>query len=293
MHLGGDAMFYIHVLRIKCESLAQGDLLRATRDPVDIITRSFEAKLTANVGRGSEWHIGNVEPVDSDGVGFAMGRTQAVKSPRFDSINHNFLEEEAMRAPFTIGVFDKKTQTCGVIRKTGVSQNSSEIAGKLQILLNAVPASNNVSIAQEANSRIVVEAVADPIGFIDAIRRAQAVTRFSFTVTRPNPHDVDRLIQKPAEEFTEVADGLRTRIEVEGESLNKDLVEDVAKAVAAVGETAAANIRPAGGGKTKRIYLGGNAVVEPVEQNDNISIFSSILQNTKSAYAKIRGSVAV
>jgi len=277
-------MFYIHVLRIKCESLAQADFFGVTRDPVDIITRSFEAKPTADVGRGSEWHIGNVEPVEQSAIGFAMGRTQAVKSPQFDSVSHNFLEEEAMRAPFTIGVFDKDTQTCGIIRKTGVSQSSSEIAGKLQTLLNAV------SIARDSNSHIVVDPIPDPIGFVDAIRDSEAVTRFSFTVTRPNPHDVDRLIQRPAEEFTEAADGQRTRVEVEGESLNKDLIEDVAKAVAAVGETAAANIRPQGGGRIKRIFLSGNPVVEAVEANVSNTVFGAILTRAREAYSRIRGS---
>jgi hypothetical protein len=275
-------MFYIHVLRIKCETLPQADFLRSTRDPVDVISRSFEGKPTADVGRGSEWHIGNIENIESEGIGFAMGRTQAVKSPRFDTVNHDFLEEEAMRAPFTIGVFDKSTQTCGIIRKTGVSQSSSEIAGKLQILLNSA------GVAAESNSHIVVDPIPDPVSFIEAIRDAEAVTRFSFTVTRPNPQDVNRLIQKPAEEFTEAIDGEKARIEVEGDSLNKSVVEDVAKATAAVGETATANIRPAGGGRTKRIYLTGNAVVEPVDAGKTQSVFAAILTNIRSAYVRIR-----
>jgi len=212
-----------------------------------------------------------------------MGRTQAIKSPQFDTVNYNFLEEEAMRAPFTVGVFDKDTQSCGIIRKAGVSQNAEEISSKLQTLLNSA------SVAQEANSHIIVEPIPDPVGFVDAIRRADAVTRFSFTVTRPNPHDVDRLIQRPAEEFTEAAGGDRTKVEVEGEELNKDLIEDVAKAVAAVGETAAANIRPQGGGRTKRIYLSGNPVVESVNPGVANTIFAAILTSSREAYHRIRG----
>lgn len=102
-------MFYIHVLRVKCEPMAQADFLRSVKEPVDIISRSFIAKPTADVGRGSEWHLGNIETVRPEGTGFAMGRTMAVKSPQFDSISHNFMEEEAMRAPFTVGVFDQET----------------------------------------------------------------------------------------------------------------------------------------------------------------------------------------
>ncbi|MEC3911809.1 hypothetical protein U5A82_15430 [Sphingobium sp. CR2-8] len=277
-------MFYIHLFRVKCESLPQGDFLHVSRDSVDIISKSIEAKPTAEVGRRSEWHIGNVERVEGGGIAFAMGRTQAVTSPKFDSVSHDFLEEEALKAPFTVGVFDAETQACGVIRKTGVSQSSSEVASKLQVLLNAA------HFARESNTRILVEPISDPMTFIDAIRRAEVVTRFSFTVTRPNPHDIDRLIQKPAEEFTELAGGERTRIEVEGNDLDRDLIEDVTHAVAAVGEVAAANIIPEGGGRTKRIHSSGNAVVEPVEPGEKISVFAAILDRTRAAYARVRNS---
>lgn len=275
-------MFHIHVLRVKCEPLPQGDLLRATRDPVGVITRSIETKPTSQVGRGSEWHIGNVEIMKSGAIAFAMGRTQAVKSPQFDNISHDFMEEDALRAPFTIGIFDQETQACGIIRKPGVSQNTNEIAAKLEKLLNSAP------FAHEANSTIVVDPIVDPVSFITAIRLADSVTRFRFSVSRPNPHDVDRLIQRPAEEFTQLAEGERAIVEVEGENLNKDIIEEVANSVAAVGEKAAADIRPTGSKRSKRVYLSGNPVVEPVEPSDSESIFSAILKTTRSAYDRVR-----
>lgn len=278
-------MFNIHILRIKCEGLPQGDFLRETSDRIIVIGQSFEARPTADVGRGTEWHIGNVEAMKSGPVSFAMGRTQAVKTPQFDQATHNFLEEEAMRAPFTIGVFDPETQACGIIRKSGVSQSASEIAGKLARLLNAAP------FARQSNSVIVVEPITDPVDFIEAIRQAAAVTRFSFTVSRPNPQDVNRLIQEPAKEFTKEAGGDRSKVEVEGDSLNKDLLEDVAKAVAADGQQAVASVRPEGGGPARRIQLSGNPVIERVEPGKSSSVFESILEGTRRAYYRIRGTV--
>jgi hypothetical protein len=242
------------------------------------------AKPTADVGRGSEWHLGNIETVSPEGIGFAMGRTMAVKSPQFDSVSHDFMEEEAMRAPFTIGVFDQRHQACGIIRKAGVSQSSSEIASKLASLLNAAP------YARESNMRIFVDPIIDPVGFLEAIRSASSVTRFSFTASRPNPADVNRLIQRPAEEFTQAAGGDRTRIEVEGENLDKEIIEDLTKAVAAVGETAAANVRPEPHARTKRVYLGGNPVVEPVDAGASNTLFGAILGQTREAYDRIRNS---
>lgn len=167
-----------------------------------------------------------------------------------------------------------------------MSQSSSEIASKLAALLNAA------TYARESNMRIVVDPILDPMGFLEAIRSAASVTRFSFTASRPNPADVNRLIQRPAEEFTQAAGGDRTRIEVEGENLDKDLIEDLTKAVAAVGETAAANVRPEEGARTKRVYLGGNAVVEPVEPGNSNTLLGAILNQTREAYDRIRNSFA-
>ena len=275
-------MIYIHVLRIKCEPLAQGDLLRPLREPAEIITESFLAKPTADVGRGSEWHIGNVELLPGDGVAFAMGRTSVVSAPQFDTVNHDFREEEVMRAPYTIGVFDQRHQACGIIRKSGVSQSATEIASKLQTLLNAA------EIAATSNCRIYVDPIQDPIGFVEALRSAFAVTRFSFTASRPNPHDVDRLIQRPAEEFTYLTGGESTKVEVEGENLDKDVLEEVAKAVAAVGEEASANVRPESGARTRRIHLKGNPVLEVL--SDSRNILQNMLTTTRETYDRVRHS---
>lgn len=276
-------MFHIHVLRIKCEGLPQGDLLRSSRSPSVIITQSIEAKPTADVGRGSEWHIGNVKELDEGGIAFAMGRTQAVTAQQFDEATHDFTEEETTRAPFTFGVFDPELQVCGVIRKAGVSQNTKEIAGKLETLLNAA------RFARESNSQIIVEPIPDPVNFMQAIRSAQAVLRFSFTVSRPNPLDVDRLIQGPAKEFTKKVDGERTRVETEGADLDKEAIQDVTNAVAADGEQAAATIRLKEGGPPKRVHLTGNAVTERVEPGTNTSVLVAVLEGARRGYRRIRG----
>ena len=276
-------MFHIHVLRVKCEGLPQGDLLRPASDPAVIISRSIEAKPTADVGRGSEWHIGNVKTLEEGGTSFAMGRTQAVTTQQFDELTHDFVEEEAMRAPFTLGVFDPDLQICGIIRKAGVSQSTSEIAGKLAILLNSAP------FAREANSRIVVEVIPDPVNFMQAIHSAQSVIRFSFTVSRPNPLDVDRLIQGPAKEFTHKISAERTRVESEGSNLDKDAIQDITSAVAADGEQAAATIRPKEGGPPKRVHLSGNPVTERVEPDPNTSVLAAVLEGVRRGYRRIRG----
>lgn len=90
---------FIHVMRIRCEPLDQSSLFAEKRPPSLVITDAILSTPTANVGRGSEWHIGRPELLQSDGIGFQMGRVQAVTAPQYDTELHWFFEEETQRAP--------------------------------------------------------------------------------------------------------------------------------------------------------------------------------------------------
>jgi hypothetical protein len=273
---------WMHILRVKCESLPQGDFLKKEGESVNIIRESFEQKPTAPVARGSEWHIGNVSKLNDTALSFAMGRTMAVTSPQFDPTNHNFMDEEAQRAPYTLGIFDFDTQVCGILRRPGVSQKASEIAGKLATLLNSS------GVPQKYNCTIVVDPIFDPAPFLQQIRSAASVNKFTFFVSRPNPQDVDRLIQQPAERYTEQLNGTKTKIETEGDNLDKELVEDMANATAAKGDDASAVIRAEEGAKLKKIQLRGSALVEPVEEAADSGILLSMLDAATSAYRRVR-----
>lgn len=148
-------MFFIHVLRIRCEPLEQISLFAEKRHPSLVITDALLATPTAQVGRGSEWHIGRPEHLP-DGIGFQLGRVQAVTAPQFDVEQHWFFEEETQRAPYTIGVYDQRHQACGIVRKAGVSQSAGEVAGKLEKLLNSTPH------PEASGYRIVVDPITDP-----------------------------------------------------------------------------------------------------------------------------------
>lgn len=276
-------MFWIHVLRIRCEPLQQGVLFAEPREPAEVITDAIRATPTADVGRGSEWHIGKPEDVAGGATGFKMGRSSAVTLPRYDSEKHDFYEAEVERAPYTLGVFDPGTQACGVVKKAGVSQNPTEIAAKLEKLLNAS------AHPEKAGVRIVVDPLTDPQGFIEQLRSATAVTRFSFTASFPNPFDVEALIQRPAEEFTKIAGGEKTKVEVEGDNLNEEVLEELARGVASTGDQASATVRQDGASRGKRIYLRGNPVQEAVEaEGPAQGVYEKIREAARAAYGRVR-----
>ena len=117
------------------------------------------------------------------------------------------------------------------------------------------------------------------------------MTKFRFTASFPNPFDVERLIQKPAEEFTVIAGGSRTTVEVEGEKLNEEVLEELARGVASTGDEASASIRPDGARRSKRIYLKGNPILEPIEEGDPKGLYQTMLTATREAYDRIRNSI--
>lgn len=275
-------MNWLHIVRIRCEPLAQPNLFTKPKQPVSVISEAILARPSSNVGRGSEWHIGRAEIIKDDGISFQMGRVQAAKSPQFDEKDHSFFEADTERAPFTWGVFDQKNQSCGILKRTGVSLSAREVSSKLEILLNST------NIPEEAGFRIVVDPIVDPEGFIEQLQSAHEVVKFSFTAEFENPFDVQALIQRPAEKFNEAVGGTRTKVEVEGESLDKEILEDLSRAVAATGDDAAASVRTTERAPSKRIYLKGTPLQEAVEMESASNPLQAMLKATRDAYNRLR-----
>lgn len=279
-------MNWLHIVRVRCEPLAQASLFTKARHPVSVISDAILARPSANVGRGSEWHIGRAEIIEDDGVSFQMGRVQASKSPQYDEKDHSFFEADTERAPFTWGVFDQKNQSCGILKRTGVSLSAREVSSKLEDLLNST------NFPEEAGFRIVVDPIVDPEGFIEQLQSAHEVVKFSFTAEFENPFDVQALIQRPAEKFNEAVGGERTKVEVEGENLNKEVLEDLSRAVAATGDDAAASIRITERAPSKRIYLKGTPLQAPVETESALNPLQVMLQATRNAYNRLRSTTS-
>ena len=276
-------MLWIHVVRIRCEPLQQGGLFDRPKPTTEVIAEAIQSTPTANVGRGSEWHIGKPEVVGDGAIGFKMGRTTAVTVPKFDIETHDFFESEVESAPYTFGIFDRETQACGIVKKSGVSQSPTEISAKLERLLNASAA------PETAGFRIVVDPIPDPESFIEQMRTASSITKFSFVASFENPFDVEELIQRPAERFAEAVGADTAKVEVQGEKLNEEVLEELARGVASTGEQATATVRQEGTSRGKRIYLRGNPVQEPIETDGPTkSVYAAMWEATRQAYYRIR-----
>ena len=228
-------MSAIHLLRCKAEQLPQADAFTKDLTAIEVIESSLLERPTTSVRRGSIWHVGNATRGPEGSITFALGREAVLTAPQFDEKLKEFTEVEQKQAPFTVGVFDRDTQTVGVLIRPGVSLNAREVASKLEALLEST------GIARRANRRISVDFIPDPTGFIESIRKCYRITRFEFSFTLPNPPDDDKYIQRPLKDFAQRAHATEGKASVKGESLDKNEVIDVATAVAASGDDATAN----------------------------------------------------
>lgn len=274
---------WLHVFRVRCEHLAQSDLFAESLTAQDVIVASFRAHPAAEVGGGSEWHIAATEPFADRAVAFQIGRVQSVKSPQYDDQRERFYEAEGERAPYAYGVFDSETQACVIEKKTGVTAKASEIAGKLEKLLNSSP------VASRAGFRIVVDELRDPEPFIDQVRRARRVVRFQFVAEFENPHDVYKLIHEPAERYNEAIRGERTTVETRGPDLDKEVVEEMARSAASVGDPASATIIDEGHTKGRTILLRGTPLLEKLTLSDGLEgMRDGMLNALRAAYERLR-----
>jgi len=213
---------WLHVFRIRGEHLDQANLFAEDRSPADVIADALMAMPAGEIGGGSEWHIAAAERFAGNAIFFQIGRVQQVNNPQYDDQSKKFYEAEGERAPYTSGVYDGETQACVIEKKSSVSGKAVEIGPKLEKLLN-LP-----RFASDAAFQIVVDELRDPHAFIDQIRSAHRVTRFSFAAEFENAHDVGKLIHRPAERYNEIIRGEKTTVETRGDDLDKEVVEEVA-----------------------------------------------------------------
>jgi len=213
-------MSAIHLIRCKAEPLPQIDAFKAELPATEILTESFKARPTTKVPRGAVWHIGNTVEIDGGGIFFALGRETILKKQQFNEGRREFEEVEQEQAPFTVGVYDPQTQAAGVLIRQGVSLSAREICKKLEVLLEST------GIAQRHNTKIVVDPISDPVGFIEVLLTASRITRFEFDFSLPNPPDDEKFIQRPLKEFGKRIGAVEGKASLKGPDLDpQHLVE--------------------------------------------------------------------
>lgn len=142
------------------------------------------------------------------------------------------------------------------------------------------------SLLKEWGMSVEYSALKDPVDFIHYLREAKYISRFSFEVRRENVIDPSEYII-PLKKLTGQAGGTKTRADISGGMIKKDVAEDMARAIASTGDEAFADVMMPHEGTISRKHLTGSLVsfsfYGDIEE-DMEGVFSVI----ESKYSSIR-----
>lgn len=207
---------------------------------------------------GRMWHLGNVERVGNDGLYLRIGRT--VRTTKAVYEGGSFLDKEEDTAPYTHIFINIPEEVCAVATKPALSPNTISIAKRFARLLM------EDTRAQELNATLEIDSLNDPTKFLEYIQSATSISRFSVTLSRPNPFDTEELFVKPLESAVEASHSENVRATFLGVALDANWVENVTRSAAALGEQAEATLKSQGSPRKIRKRLKGDMVT--LSEND-------------------------
>ncbi len=247
-------MLLFTLFRIKLVQKTQQFLLLETEvQRSTLIKDLIMSRPSAELRKGYNWHIGNIQQINDASLYFALGRTTKTIEERYDYNTQNFIEEEFEHAPYTHVIVNVKYQILLIAKKARLSPTTSGIAKRLANLINQSEKIKKTYLRAE------ISEIDDPDDFIKYIEEASVIYNFTMDFGLPNTWDVNEDFQKPLEMAMSAIDGEDGTITFRGDGLEATTVIEMARATAAVGKNAKAQIESNGRKTTKQ--LKGNPIV--------------------------------
>jgi hypothetical protein len=222
------------LFRLKVFMPGQTSFLQADESPSELIRRIVGEKPSAPLRGRMVWHIGNVIELDADAAYCRFGKMTRDALPVLDPETGDFIERDFATAPYTHIVLDFPNEVCGIAAHNQLAPETHTIARQFAKVMQ------NSNAARAAAADVSIDEVRDPDDFIEHLRSAFAIKKFSLSLTRPNPFDANEQFQKPFERFVKAAHGETGRTEVKGASLDSEVLQDLARAAGATGNYASA-----------------------------------------------------
>lgn len=248
------------LFRAKFIKPSQASFLHKDLTPSSLFLQALGERPSAELRKGYIWHIGNIQYFSKDTGYFAIGRTTNSTIEKFDEATGNFVEEELEESPYTHCVFDARIGFIGIAKKITLSPTAKGVASRIQELLSTTKPIIENGIGVE------VVPIPDPEDFLRSIASAYRVFRFSATFRGPNPFDADEHFQKPLAVYLSAAGGEKGKAQIQGDDLNRVVLQEVTRSTAATGNEASARIMRAKSQKPITINLKGDPVKRRYEE---------------------------
>lgn len=213
------------------------------KKPSEILKETILAFSRAEFSKEATWRIGNVQVINGEGIYLRLGKTSKSTLEIFE--NGKFQDQIFETAPYTHVVIDLKYEICAIAKKTKLAPKTKTIANHFKRLLN-----KSVK-AKELGVEFNIDEIKDPQDFIFYLKTAYAVSKFRLTFKRPNAWDVSKDFIEPLQKGLAEVDGTQGTVEVKGQELNVETLEELTRSVASTGDTAIAWLQLEAGAKKK------------------------------------------
>jgi hypothetical protein len=246
--------------------------------PPKIIRKIISGAAEVSLRKNARWVIGKPIEIEDNNYYFKFGKkTKETKGKYADG---DFVEEEEENAKYTHVFLDGNLGLVAIAKKSNLAPETQTIATNLAKYFN------KCQFAYAHNITFNINEIKDPSDFIEFIRSAYAITEFSFTYSKPNPPDTNKII-KLNEDYAEAVNG-HGRNTVNGSSLNAGIIEELSKSIASTGDDAHIwAIDKPGGIKQKRQLKKDSPVVLNIEE-ESLEMKKSIMGIVMRTYKKIR-----
>lgn len=268
------------LFRAKFIKPRQKSLLDENLTPRQLFLQAIEERPSAELRKGYTWHIGNIQYFSESSGYFAVGRTTNSTIEKFDEISGNFIEEELEESPYTHCVFDSNIGFIGIAKKPTLTQTAKGVAARVEELLSIA------EIIKRNGITVEIVPIPDPEGFLKLLRSAYRVFRFSATFRGPNPFDADEYFQKPLAVYLSAAGGEKGKTQIQGDDLNRDVLQSVTRSTAATGNEASARIMKIKSQKPITINLKGDPLKRRYDEETHHP--EAVLAELTELYHKVR-----
>lgn len=262
----------------------EGSLFDRGQSPQQVIRDAVEDRSTSRRNRGTQWHIGNVEPVGEEGLYFRLGRRSRAMLSQIDEETGNFTETVFDNAPYTHGLIEVPLELALVARNSALAQSTEAIANRLQAVLNQSATAGRLHV------RFVVGTISNPDQFLSLLAEAYSIQSFTFSVQRRNPIDADEDFVQPFERLVGAANAASGRATIKGHDLAGPPLERIARSAAATGDDAKAKLKVDSESPPVIRTLRGDSASVSVESLDSLEERMNALLKARAEYRRIRGS---
>jgi hypothetical protein len=249
-------------------------------EPKEMLTKAITEKPYIETKEDYSWHIGNINQAGNHYGSFAIGRKSLAPLSRYDIERKDFVDEVSETSPYTTVYYDSTLGLLGIKRNYHLASNESMIAKKIkQLLLSTF-------VVKSTMMHVEIDNIKDPISFINKLKNAYVIKKFTVTFGGPNPFDADEHFHKPMSVYLQEAGGTEGKTIIDGDALDSEVLIRMTHSVAATGNNATARLRKSVDEKIMTVSLKSNPakIVTPPDLIGEAEIDQKMIEE----YRKIR-----